>query len=225
MPPRERFDDAYYRRHYQGPDRVHTATQVGRLAAGVTGLAAWLGVEVGSVLEVGAGPGHWRAWFRRHRPAVRYLSTDVSPWACRRWGHARRDISAWRPRTPFDLVVCQGVLQYLDDGAAARAIGNLAAACQGLLYLEAVTRHDLEEVVDAARTDTEIHAREGDWYRARLAPDFVQVGAGLWAARSAGILLYELEGAPVHSTLRRQRTEASAGSSAARLGRSGLHES
>ena len=225
MPPRERFDDAYYRRHYQGPDRVHTATQVGRLAAGVTGLAAWLGVEVGSVLEVGAGPGHWRAWFRRHRPAVRYLSTDVSPWACRRWGHAPRDISAWRPRTPFDLVVCQGVLQYLDDGAAARAIGNLAAACQGLLYLEAVTRHDLEEVVDAARTDTEIHAREGDWYRARLAPDFVQVGAGLWAARSAGILLYELEGAPVHSTLRRHRTEASAGSSAARLGRSGLHES
>jgi SAM-dependent methyltransferase len=225
MPPRERFDAAYYRRHYQGPDRVHTAAQVGRLAAGVAGLAAWLGVEVGSVLEVGAGPGHWRAWFRRHRPAVRYVSTDVSPWACRRWGHARRDISAWRPRTPFDLVVCQGVLQYLDDGAAARAIGNLAAACRGLLYLEAVTRHDLEEVVDAARTDTEIHAREGDWYRARLAPDFVQVGAGLWAARSAGIPLYELEGAPVHSTLRRQRSEASAGSSAARLGRSGLQES
>jgi SAM-dependent methyltransferase len=221
----ERFDDAYYRRHYQGPDHVHTATQVGRLAAGVAGLAAWLGVEVRSVLELGAGPGHWRAWFRRHRPGVRYVSTDVSPWACRRWGHARRDISAWRPRAPFDLVVCQGVLQYLDDEAAARAIGNLAAACGGLLYLEAVTRHDLDEVVDAARTDTDIHARDGHWYRARLAPHFVQVGAGLWAARSAGIPLYELEGAPVHSTPRRQSSRASTGSSAARLGRTGLHES
>jgi hypothetical protein len=225
MTARERFDHAYYRRHYQGPDRVHSASQVGRLAAGVAGMAAWLGVEVGSVLEVGAGPGHWRAWFRRHRPSVRYLSTDVSPWACRRWGHARRDISAWRPRSPFDLVVCQGVLQYLEDAAAARAIGNLAAACCGLLYLEAVTRHDLDEVVDAERTDTDIHAREGEWYRDRLAPHFAQVGAGIWAARSAGIPLYELEGAPVHSRLRRQSSAASAGSSAARLGRTGLQES
>ena len=98
MPARQRFDAEYYRRHYQGPDRVHTASQVGRLAAGVSGLAAWLGVEVRSVLDVGAGPGYWRSWFRRHRPGVRYLSTDASAWACRRYGHVRRDISAWRPR-------------------------------------------------------------------------------------------------------------------------------
>ncbi len=225
MASRQRFDAAYYQRHYQGPDRVHSASQVGRLAAGVTGLADWLGVEIRSVLDVGAGPGHWRAWFRRHRTGVRYLSTDVSPWACRRWRHARRDISAWRPRTPFDLVVCQGVLQYLDDEPAARAIGNLAAACKGLLYLEAVTRHDLDEVVDTGRTDTSIHARSGDWYRKRLDPHFAQVGAGIWAARSAGIPLYELEGAPVQSRLRRQSSAASAGSSAARLGRTSLQES
>ncbi len=225
MPDRQRFDAEYYRRHYQGPDRVHSASQVGRLAAGVSGLAAWLGVEVGSVLDVGAGPGYWRAWFRRHRPGVRYLSTDASAWACRRWGHSRRDIAAWRPRTPFDLVVCQGVLQYLDDESAARAIGNLAAGCRSLLYLEAVTRHDLEVVVDRERTDTSIHARSGDWYRSRLDPHFEQVGAGLWAVRSAGIPLYELEGAPVHSRLRRHSSAASAGSSAARLGRTGLQES
>jgi len=220
-----RFDEAYYRRHYQGPDRVHSAPQVGRLAAGVSGMAAWLGVEVRSVLDVGAGPAYWRTWFRRHRPGVRYLSTDASPWACRRWGHELRDISAWRPRVPFDLVVCQGVLQYLEDGSAAAAIENLAAACRGLLYLEAVTRHDLDEVVDAERTDTAIHARTGAFYRSRLAPHFVQVGAGLWAARAAGIPLYELEGAPVQSTLRRQSSAASSGSRAARLGRRTAHRS
>jgi SAM-dependent methyltransferase len=196
MQVRERFDAAYYHRHYQGPDRVHDATQVGRLAAGVAGMAAWLGVDVRSVLEVGAGPGWWRAWFRRHRPGVRYLSTDASPWACRRFGHARRDISRWRPPTRFDLVVCQGVLPYLDDAAAGRAIANLGAACRGLLYLEAVTRHDLEAVVDAERTDTAVHARDGAWYRERLLRDFVQVGAGLWAARSSGLAFYELERAP-----------------------------
>jgi hypothetical protein len=162
----------------------------------VAGMAAWLGVEVRSVLDVGAGPGFWRAWFRRHRPDVRYLSTDFSPWACQRYGHERRDISAWRPRARFDLVVCQGVLQYLGDAEAGRAIENLAAACRGLLYLEVVTRHDLDEVVDADLTDTDIHARPGAFYRRALAPHFRQVGAGLWGARSAGLHFYELEAPP-----------------------------
>ena len=224
MSPRT-FDAAYYKRHYQGRDRVHTAAQIGRLAAGVSGLADWLQVPIRSVLEIGAGPGYWRAWFRRHRPGVRYVSTDVSPWACRRYGHLRRDIATWRPRSTHDLVVCQGVLQYLDDDAALRAIRNLGAACGGLLYLEAITRHDLDEVVDAGRTDTDVHGRPGEWYQDALAEDFVQVGAGLWAARSAGIPLYELEGAPVQSRLRRQSSAARAGSSAARLGRRGLAES
>ena len=70
-----RFDEAYYRRHYTGRARVHSAREIARLAQGVTGLAAWLGVELEAVLDVGAGPGLWRDWFRRHRPAVRYRST------------------------------------------------------------------------------------------------------------------------------------------------------
>lgn len=193
MASRERFDAGYYERHYHGRDRVHSAAQVGRLASGVSGMAAWMGVEIRSVLDVGAGPGFWRAWFRRHRPEVRYLSTDFSPWACQRYGHVRRDISAWRPRARFDLVVCQGVLQYLDDEAAGRAVENLGAACRGLLYLEVVTRHDLAEVVDVDLSDTDIHARAGDFYRRALAPHFRQVGAGIWASREAGLHFYELE--------------------------------
>ena len=191
----DRFDAAYYRRHYAGRGRVHSAREIARLVAGVAGLAAWLGVEVASVLDVGAGPGLWRDWFRRHRPAVRYRSTDVSPYACERYGHERRDVSRWRARERFDLVVCQGVLQYLDDAAAARAIDNLGAMCRGLLYLEAITAHDLAETVDPAATDTAVHGRTGAWYRRRLDRHFVQVGAGLWAARRAGLVFYELEAA------------------------------
>lgn len=191
-----RFDEAYYHRHYAGRARVHSAREIGRLAQGVTGLAAWLGVELRAVLDVGAGPGLWRDWFRRHRPGVRYRSTDVSPYACARYGHERRDISRWRSRERHDLVICQGVLQYLDDAGAARALENLGAMCRGLLYLEAITAHDLAEVVDREATDLAIHARTGAWYRRRLAPWFVQVGAGLWAARRAGLALYELEGPP-----------------------------
>jgi SAM-dependent methyltransferase len=190
-----RFDAAYYRRYYGGADAVHGAREIGHLAAGVAGLAAWLGVELRAVLDVGAGTGLWRRWFRRHRPRVRYRSVDASPHAARVYRHELRDISRWRARGAFDLVVCQSVLQYLDDAAAARAIDNLGRMCRGLLYLETVTADDVPSL-DLARTDTVIHVRTAAWYRARLARRFVQVGAGLWASRRARLPLYALEAAP-----------------------------
>jgi SAM-dependent methyltransferase len=193
-PPRDpaRFDAAYYRRYYGGPDRVHGAREVAHLAAGVAGLASWLGVDLRAVLDVGAGTGLWRRWFRRHRPRVRYRSVDVSEHACRVYGHERRDISRWRVARAFDLVVCQSVLQYLDDRDAARAVDNLGRMCRGLLYLETVTREDTPSL-DLERTDTNIHVRPAAWYRARLARHFVQIGAGLWAAKGARLPLYALE--------------------------------
>lgn len=187
-----RFDEAYYRRYYGGADRVHGAAEVAHLAAGVAGLATWLGVELRAVLDVGAGPGFWRRWFRRHRPRVSYRSIDVSEHACRVYGHERRDISRWRVARSFDLVVFQSVLQYMDDAGAARAIDNVGRMCRGLLYLETVTREDTPNL-DLEKTDTNIHVRSADWYRARLARHFVQVGAGLWASRRARLPLYALE--------------------------------
>jgi len=189
-----RFDAAYYRRFYRGPDRVHGPREIGRLAGAVCGMAAWLGLELEAVLDVGAGPGLWRDWFRRHRPGVRCRSVDVSPHACARWGHELRDVSRWRARERFDLIVCHGVLHYLDAAAAERAIENLGAMARGLLYLEVLTRRDLE-VVDRERTDTAMRLRSGAWYRRRLAPHFRQVGAGLWVSRRSGLRLYELEAA------------------------------
>lgn len=195
MRPADRFDASYYRRFYSGASRVHSAREIARLASGVCGLAEWLGVGLDAVLDVGAGPGHFGRWLRRHRPRARVRSIDVSPYACARYGHELRDVSRWRARERFDLVVCHGVLQYLDDGAAARAIDNLGRMCRGLLYLEALTRSDLVHAVDREATDTAVHARTGAWYRKRLERHFVQVGAGLWASRRSGIVLYELEGA------------------------------
>jgi 2-polyprenyl-3-methyl-5-hydroxy-6-metoxy-1,4-benzoquinol methylase len=196
MPAADRFDASYYDRYYGEERGVHSAREVAHLAAGVHGLARWLGVEVASVLDVGAGLGLWRRWFRRHHPRVRYRSIEVSAHAARRYDHERRDISRWRARERFDLVVCHGVLPYLDDAGAARAIENLGRMCRGVLYLEAITRRDLARVVDREATDTAVHARTGAWYRRRLARHFVQIGGGLWAARASGIALYELEAPP-----------------------------
>jgi SAM-dependent methyltransferase len=194
MPAPSRFDAAYFQRFYHAPGRTHSAAEIGRLASGVAGIAAWMGVELGSVLDVGAGTGIWRSWFRRHRPAVRYRSTDVSPYACERYGHERRDIARWRARERFDLVICHAVIQYLDDHDAARAIANLGAMSRGLLYLEVVTRADLA-ILDREKTDLVVHPRTGRWYRERLDRDFVQVGAGLWLSRRSPVRLWELEGA------------------------------
>ncbi len=190
------FDAAYYARYYHGHRRVSSPREVARLARAVCCLAEHHGQPLERVLDVGAGPGLWRDWFRSHRPEARYRSVDVSPHACERYGHERKDVSRWRARERFDLIVCQGVLQYLDDGACARAIENLGAMCRGLLFLEALTRRDLAEVVDRSASDLAVHLRTGAWYRARLdAAGFRQLGAGLWVSRRSPLQLFELEAA------------------------------
>lgn len=190
----DRFDAAYFGRFYESREtRVHGPAEIARLARGVTGMIAWFGGEIRAVLDVGAGAGLWRDWFGKHRPGVRYLSTDVSAYACERYGHERRDIARWRGRERFDLVVCQGVLPYLADEDAARAIENVAAMCRGFLYLEAITTRDLEEVCDKGATDTAVHVRTGAWYRERLAPHFTTLGCGLFYRRGGPIGFYELE--------------------------------
>jgi len=186
------FDHRYYGRFYGGSDAVHDAQQIAHLATAVHGLCAWWGVEPRSVLDVGAGVGLWRDWYRREYPTVKVVSVDISEHACRTWGHQRRDISTWSPRWPSDLVVCHGVLHYLDDDAADRAIDNLARATRHVLYLEAPTTRDLREVVDTERTDMAVVGRSGRWYRTRLERHFRQAGAGLWV-KPDSVVLYELE--------------------------------
>jgi hypothetical protein len=153
----------------------------------------WWGLPVRSVLDVGAGTGLWRSWFRVHRPGVRYRSIDVSEYACRRYGHEQRDIALWRPGRPSDLVVCHGVLQYLDDESCRAAIDNLGAATRAVLFLEVPTAADRRDVIDPMFTDLDIHWRTGAWYRKHLRPSFVALGCGLFVARSEDARFYELE--------------------------------
>ena len=191
------FDAAYYRRFY-GRHGVHDRRRIAHLATAVHSMCAWWGVTPRTVLDVGAGTGMWRDWYRREHPSVRVTSVDVSEHACRRWGHEQRDIATWAPARPFDLVICHGVLHYLTDADAARAIDHLAAATRHVLYLEAPTAADLADVADPDRTDMDVHARSGRWYRARLERHFRQVGAGLWV-RGDTVPMWELEAAVTKS--------------------------
>jgi hypothetical protein len=188
------FDADYFRRFYESRrTRVYGRKQVAHLASGVTGMVQWFGGDIERVLDVGAGTGLWGDWLREHMPDVRYRSVDVSKYACRRYGHERRDISRWRARERFDLVVCQGVLPYLDDVACMRAVANMAAMCRGFLYLEAITSRDLREVCDRARTDVSVRARPATFYRRILKRWFEPLGCGLHHIRGGDAVFYDLE--------------------------------
>ena len=64
---------------------------------------------------------------------------------------------------------------------------------RGFLYLEAITKRDLDEVCDEKLTDGDVHLRTGAWYRKHLGNHFTNVGAGIWYAKRGSLPFYELE--------------------------------
>lgn len=188
------FDAAYFRRFYESRrSRVYGREQIAHLVRGVTGFVQWFGGEIERVLDVGAGTGLWRDWFRENMPAVRYRSIDVSDYACVTYGHEQHDIVRWRAREKYDLVVCQGVLPYLDDDACAKAVANMAAMCRGFFYVEAITARDLRDVCDRTRTDVRVRARPASFYRRVLKAHFEPLGCGLHHVRDGDKVFYDLE--------------------------------
>jgi hypothetical protein len=187
------FDQAYYRRYYESRSKVHSKEQVATLAAGVLGMLQYWHAPLRNVLDIGAGPGFFRAPCLKALPGVRYRSTDVSEYACERYGHELRDISVWRAKEKFDLIVCQGVLPYIPSAGCAAAIENIAAMSRGFLYLEAITKDDLKHACDTGATDTRVHARSKAFYERHLRPHFHKIGAGLYYARTGQLSFYELE--------------------------------
>jgi len=191
------FDAGYYERHYgREESRVHGPKEIAHLATMITSYVAWLGGTIESVLDVGAGTGLMRDHFRAHFPDVRYRSLEVSPFAAKTYGHELGDISSFRAEETFDLVICQGVLQYLDDAHAEKAIARIGDLSRGFLYLEAITQRDLRTVCDPERTDTAVHTRPGSFYRPLLKRHFHFVGCGLYYSRAGELLFYELERGP-----------------------------
>ena len=112
---------------------------------------------------------------------------------CAELGWVHDSVVTFRSRRRFDLVICQDVLQYLDDAEAEQAIANLVRHCRGVLFFGALTHEDWEENCDQSRTDANAYLRTGAWYRDRLAPAFVCAGGGVFVARRAGVVMFELD--------------------------------
>ncbi|HWP65185.1 MAG TPA: class I SAM-dependent methyltransferase [Candidatus Limnocylindria bacterium] len=194
MPSRFAFDRAYYERHYRNPrTRIGGPREIDRLGDLVAAYLRYLRQPVRTVLDFGCGLGHWRGAVERLFPRARYTGIEVSAYLCERYGWQRGSVVDWVAERPADLVICQGVLQYLTAAEAERAIANLARNCRGALLLEVLTREDWEHNCDRERTDGAVFLRPTAWYRRRLRPLFTAAGGGLFLRPDSRAVLWELE--------------------------------
>lgn len=192
---RSTFGQAYYRRFYVDPaTRVHEARGQGRLARFVFAYLDYLEIPVRRAADLGCGLGHWQRELRKRHPAARYTGVESSDWLCRTYGWEQGSAATWKGRGRYDLVVCQSVLQYLDDREAKEAVANLARLCRGALYLEALTREDWDVYCNKKVTDGRVHLRPDSWYRRALSRHFKAAGGGIFLPLDSPAVLYSLEG-------------------------------
>ncbi len=191
---KERFGRAYYQRFYRN---AHSSvTSQAEMTARANLIAAYvkhIDCPVGSILDAGCGLGLMRTALLRALPGATYVGLEYSEYLCEKYGWLNGSIADYRPRQPFDLVVCYDVLQYLDDASATKAMRNFANLCRGVLFFSALTRRDWRENADQRRTDPAVTMRTAEWYRSRLRRHFRQIGAGFWIRRGAPLVTWELE--------------------------------
>lgn len=165
----KQYDKAYFDKWYRHPrHRVKSAAELTRQAAFVLGSAEFvLGRPVRTVLDVGCGEGQWRAVLRKQRPSLHYDGVDPSEYAVARYGARRglhlggiESLDALPLREQYDLVVCCGMLNYLDAPTLRHGLAQVARRTGGMAYLELFTREDHFE------GDTNWPApRAARWYR------------------------------------------------------------
>lgn len=188
------FDKAYYDRFYDDPEnRVTDRRTTARLGAFVCAYLEHLDVRVARVLDAGCGIGLWQEVIEKHFPGARYTGIEVSDYLCRARGWTQGSVVDYKARSPFDLVICQGVLQYLNEAEARRAIANLARLSKGALFLEVLTSEDWEHNCDRSVTDNQCYLREAQWYSSRLSRHFTNCGGGVYLSKTFEHYIYALD--------------------------------
>ena len=189
-----RFDEAYYHRFYENPKtRIYGAKEHANLAQYVFSFARWNDIRVQSVLDIGAGIGLWKNWIAKNAKEVEYTGTEVSQAMCKKHGYQHRDIARWRDRRKYDLIICQGVLQYLSDPDVAPAWPTSppwrVAWC--------TSRCSRAAICASAQTSS-LHGhrrfvRNGSYYRGLFAKHLLPIGGGLHWTREVPPPFWELD--------------------------------
>lgn len=187
------FGGEYYARYYRDRGtRVAAPADFAKHARFVAAYAEMTELRVKRILDVGCGIGSFKPGFSRCFPRASYHGIELSAYACKRYGWQQASILHYTSATPFDLVICHDVLQYLDARDAGRAIANLDRLCRGFLYFSVLTSEDWRDNCDQSRTDGNVFLRDARWYRTRLRRYFRNAGGGVWFSRRAEIVAYAL---------------------------------
>lgn len=194
MPRSFSFDAGYYQRHYLSPKtRAISRAAFAKLGNFVCCYLRYLDQPVRRVLDIGCGLGFWRDVLNQQFPKASYTGVELSEYLCQRFGWDQGSVIDYRSRYPFDLVICNDVLQYLTPSDASAAIENLARLCRGALFFGVLTKEDWSENCDQDRTDGSGYLRTGAWYRRRLLDHFDNAGGGLFVSHRSPVVLYDLE--------------------------------
>ena len=173
MSAARQYDQRYFDKWYRNPRyRVKSHDELARQATFVLGAAEYvLGRPVRTVLDIGCGEGNWLATLKRRRPGIQYTGVDSSEYAVRRFG-ARRNIrlgtidalDKLRLRKDYDLILCVGMLNYLQPAQFDQGLEHIYERASGFVYLEIFTSADSGVFGDTKGT----RLRSPAWYKSRL---------------------------------------------------------
>ena len=189
----ERFDKAYYDRFYRNAQtRAVSPAAAKRQATFIAAYLKHLEVPIKSIVDIGCGVGTLLRALQRAFPRARCQGVELSDYLCQRYGWVSGSAEDYEASTPYDLVICNDVLPYLDDRACAKALDNLGTLSRGALYFGALTREDLAQC-DPDRTDLQQHVRPVAWYRDRLHDKFMNVGGGMFLKQPVEVTVWAID--------------------------------
>jgi SAM-dependent methyltransferase len=192
------YDRDYFDRWYRDPrHRVFTTVERARRSAlAIAATEYVLQRRIRTVLDVGAGEGHWREPLLRQRPRLKYIGLDPSPYVVRRFGRLRNiregsveTVDAGELGGPFDLVLAVGFLNLLSRQALVMALKRLRTVTSGVALLELFSARDPLDGDISRYTRLPASVYRGCAKRA----GFIPIGFHLYAAGNAAQDLAQLE--------------------------------
>ena len=188
------FDKKYFERFYFCREtRVAEPCHYSRLARFLVAYLDYINARFETVLDAGCGTGWLHGSLLAEMPTLVVEAFDISAYLCRKYGWSCSSILDYENKKQFDLVICNDVLQYLNDADACEALERLANWSSSALYFSVLTIEDWEMNCDQKLTDGNVYLRSADWYREKLKLRFDNLGGGLYLRSDSSLVLYELE--------------------------------